>query len=373
MLWLTLVVGMAGCGDADKASRPRADGNIRLGAVLGGREDDAAFDHAREVRRFRFPEDHGAHPGFRSEWWYLTTVLEDETGREFGVQFTLFRQATRPPVAEAAPGKWRLSQVWLAHFAMTDVDGNRHVAFERWSRDHPKLAGIGLFPGESGPDTEIRAFLDDWTLVLHGEGGRLLASSGDWSAELGLTARLPVVLQGETGLSRKSPGQASYYYSWPRLAVKGTLTTDGRSHAVKGLGWFDHEWSTSVLADGQVGWAWFALHLDDGRSIMVFRLRREDGMRDPFDHGVLVQANGSHALLEAADFRLDPESGWRDPDGIEWPVAWTLHVGEEAWTVVAAINDQRMLTRIPYWEGIVHVHDATGSRSGSGYMELTGY
>lgn len=373
-VWLAVIfTGLVACGEVDDSPRGTAEGNIRLGAVLGGRHDDAAFEHASAIRKFRFPADHGAHPAFRSEWWYLTAVLEDQSGREFGVQFTLFRQAVQPRASEGAADPWRLSQVWLAHFAMTDVSGDRHVAFERWSRDHPALAGIAATPAGKNAAAGVRAFLDDWSMELHGDGGRLRAVSGDWAAELTLRPQLPIVLQGEGGLSRKSPGQASYYYSWPRLGLQGSVTVGGESFAVKGLGWFDHEWSTSVLADGQVGWAWFALHLADGRSIMAFRLRRTDGLRDPFDHGVLVQANGDYAPLEAADFQLEPQSTWRDPEGIEWPVAWTLRAGAEAWTVVAAIPDQRMLTRIPYWEGVVHVLGPGGARAGSGYMELTGF
>lgn len=373
VLLTVFLVGLAACGELEDTPRSTPQGDIRLGAVLGGRHDDAAFEHASGMRRFDFPADHGAHPAFRSEWWYLTAVLEDGTGREFGVQFTLFRQGMEPWTVAGADDPWRLSQVWLAHFAITDVKGDRHLAFERWSRDHPALAGVTAMPGGRKGGDGKRMFLDDWSMELHGSGGRLRASSGDWSAEFEISAQVPVVLQGEGGLSGKSPGQASWYYSWPRLVVQGGLAVDGEPFAVKGLGWFDHEWSTSVLADGQVGWSWFALHLEDGRSIMVFRLRRTDGMRDPFDHGVLVQANGEYAPLAAADFGLEPVSTWRDPEGIDWPVAWALRVGAESWTVVAAIPDQRMLTRIPYWEGVVHVRDRGGARTGSGYMELTGY
>ncbi len=364
---LLLLLGITACGPVDKVPVPPGEGAVRLGTVLGSQEDDAAFERATVQRTFVFPEDHGAHRNFRSEWWYLTLVLEDADERTYGAQFTLFRQAIRPPSNAVSDNPWDLTHVWLAHFAMTDVDGAEHVAFERWSRDHPQLAGV-----KRGGDN-VEAFLDDWSLHINTPGAHLAAASGDWQIELDLAASQPLIPQGDAGLSRKSAGQASYYYSWPRLEATGTLVAHGETYVVKGLGWLDHEWSTSVLAEGQMGWAWFALHLDDGRSVMAFRLRRRDGSRDPFDHGVMVQADGSYQPLHAADFQLEPDLKWRDPDGTEWPVGWVLDIGNESWVLRAAVEDQRMHTRIPYWEGVVYMQEKNGNRIGSGFMELTGF
>ena len=188
-----------------------------------------------------------------------------------------------------------------------------------------------------------------------------------------LQAALEPVLQGEQGWSRKSESQASYYYSWPRLQIVGEIGTGGETHKVRGLGWFDHEWSTSVLSDEQVGWEWFALSLDDERDLMVFRLRRQDGQRDRHDHGMLVAKDGSRRLLDSTDFELQPERTWTDPDGVGWPLGWRLTVGPEEFFIETPVDDQRMQTLIPYWEGLVVVRSTAGRRVGQGYMELTGY
>lgn len=354
----------------------REGGALRVGAVLGERSDDAAFERAVAPRPFLFPDDHGAHPAFRSEWWYLTCVLADEAGHEYGVQFTLFRQGLPRRTANQPDNPWTLDQAWLAHFAVTDVRMTRHTEYERLSRDHPALAGVVPVDPESN-NSGMRLFIDDWMMEI-GQGAASLSvsergSEGEWRADLALTATLPVIPQGEAGLSRKSEGQASYYYSWSRLRIDGALTRNGEAIVVKGLGWFDHEWSTSVLTDEQIGWAWFSLHLDDGRSLMVFRLRHRDGTRDPFDHGVIVDEAGRFAPLAATDFQLEPQVEWKGPDGVVWPIEWMLTLPDQKLRIRAAIPDQRMLTRIPYWEGVVHALGEDGESTGSGYMELTGY
>jgi predicted secreted hydrolase len=347
-------------------------GALRVGAVLGQHSDDAAFERAVEPRAFVFPDDHGVHADFRSEWWYLTCVLTDDAGHEYGVQFTLFRQALRPPGTGEPDNPWTLEGAYLAHFAITDVPGNRHVSFERLSRGHPALAAVTPRDPVAN-DSGMRLFIDDWKMDIDRDRATLTAADGEWKAELSLSATLPIIPQGDSGLSRKSANQASHYYSWPRFLVSGSLDKPGKKLAVKGLGWFDHEWSTSVLSDGQIGWAWFSLHLDDGRSVMVFRLRRRDGMRDPFDHGVVVERGGQYTPLTAAEFQLEPQAEWQGPDGVIWPIEWELELDGETLRIRAAIPDQRMRTRISYWEGVVHVLDGENQSAGSGYMELTGY
>lgn len=370
LLFVSLL--MAACDGADPVrTGDRSEGATRLGVVLGETADQSAFAKADVPRAFVFPTDHDQHPAFRSEWWYLTVALTDSTGREFGVQFTLFRQALRPPAPMVDQSLWSLDHAWLAHVAIVDVEHGEHRAWERLSRDHPALAGVTRDTGERG--AQVLAHLDDWELRITADGLALDAFAEGWRADLHLKARLPVIPQGEAGLSRKSAGQASYYYSWPGLAAAGTVQTPSGEFTVTGLGWFDHEWSTSVLSPEQSGWDWLAVHLDDGRSLMVFRLRRLDGQRDPFDHGVLVDKTGTHRVLDADDFELSPESYWRDPDGIDWPVSWRVRLGAESLRFHATIPDQRMQLRIPYWEGLIRVDDVNGRRIGSGYLELTGY
>ena len=352
------------CGCSPPPSEPLDSSSLRLGALLQEGANTQPFERAETARAFRFPEDHGAHPTFRSEWWYVTANLTAEDGRAFGVQFTIFRQAL---AAETAPpdNPWSSQQVYLAHFAISDVAAGEHTEAEWLSRAHPALAGA------DGTPPVVR--VGGWRLTFDESGFDVAATHSDIAVALRFDATKPVVAQGDAGLSRKSPGNASYYYSFPRLTVRGTLRSQDGQHAVTGLAWFDHEWSTSVLSDAQTGWDWFALHLRDGRDLMAFRLRRADGMRDPFDHGVIVAADGSHRGLTHEDFTLTPVRWWADADGVRWPVAWHLDTGGERLVIRAAFEDQRMQTLISYWEGVVWISNEEGERLGEGYMELTGY
>ena len=353
------------CGASDTNEAAVGAGRLAIQRVLTG--DDSGFLKAEAPRPFVFPEDHGAHPDYRSEWWYLTCTLAAGDGRRFGAQFTLFRQGlvARPPTANP----WRSGQVYLAHLALTDVAAGRHYEHARWARGHPMLAGA-----ESRP---FSVWMEDWRLFSTGEEFvplSLAARADDFALALEVHAGKPWVAQGEAGLSRKGKGEASYYYSFPRLKVSGSLETGGRDVTVQGLGWLDREWSTSVLSPAHRGWDWFGLHLDDGSDVMVFRLRRHDGTRDPFDAGLRVGEDGERTALDRDDFELTVTRTWRDVEGIEWPVAWRLEgLADEPWRIEAVLNDQRMDTTIVYWEGLVDVRDAHGARLGEGYMELTGY
>jgi predicted secreted hydrolase len=363
LLGLCAALLLTGCSaDLPEAELPLA-GQLRLGAVLGEGSADG-FAMATLPRRFEFPADHGPHPEFRSEWWYLTVALSDASGAELGVQFTLFRQALRPePVAPANP--WQTTQIYLAHFAVTDVEANRHRAHERFARGHPSLAGVEAAP--------FKLWLEDWRLVAEAGGWRLIAATGEQAVDLLLTMDQPVVLQGDAGLSRKGPQQASYYYSVPGIPVTGRVRAGGRTRQVTGRAWLDREWSTSVLSAGQVGWDWLALDLGGNRRAMVYQLRRRDGFRDPFDQGLLIEPDGRVRRLVADDFRLRPLRHWRDDDGTRWPVAWLLELDGHDYRVEALVDDQKMDTSVSYWEGLVAVYDSTGARSGRGYLEMTGY
>lgn len=368
------VPGAVGCADSDTGRDWQ--GGVR--GTLGAVDDAAGFARADRAIALSFPQDHGPHPAFRSEWWYLTAVLATARGREFGVQFTVFRRGLQP-MGDAAPATagaaaWRSGQVYMAHFALSDLQERRHFEDERLARGHPALAGAVAAPFETYVEgwrlasvapaapapVPARAF---WPLALRGE-------SREFAVDLTLTGGKPIVAQGDGGLSRKGPNNASYYYSIPRVRALGSVVVDGERHQVAGNAWMDREWSTSVLAPEYAGWDWFALHLDDGRDLMVYRMRRSDGRASGYDSGVLVDADGTARALSAADFSLTPQAFWR-----QWPVAWRLALrGEDApWTVEAAFEDQVMTTSITYWEGVAHARASTGERVGSGYMELTGY
>ena len=364
--WLLL----SACGQTPGDAVPGGSGGLRLADVLGA-QSSLEFARADVVRPFRFPEDHGAHPEFRSEWWYLVSTLRSTQDEEFGVQFTLFRQAVGPYTP--AQREWDLLQAYLGHVAVTDVASGMHRHAQRLSRAHPQLAAVSV-------DGGWRAHIEGWQLAQDGGEDsplRLQARFGDGnSVDLTLQPECDVVLQGQQGLSHKSADSASYYYSWPRLRARGELAISGRTHVVEGLAWLDREWSTSVLAPHLSGWNWFALHLEDGRSVMVYSMTRKDGGRDPFDHGVVVTACGpdqQQRVLSSADFALRPLDWWQDDHGRRWPVRWALTLGAERFTIDALVEDQLMDTLVTYWEGIAAVTNAAGDDAGRAYMELTGY
>ena len=346
---------------------------LRLGAVLGDRGlddrglgDQEGFERAEQIRPFVFPADHGPHERFRSEWWYLTAQLANEFGAEFGVQFTVFRQSLG--AGQESDNPWRTPQVYMAHAAVTAVREQRHWEAQRLARGHPRLAGASPVP--------FRVWVDGWTLAGrdgHFAEQRLTVTTDDFRLALDFDVVKAPVLQGDRGLSAKGPGQASYYYSVPRLNAHGSLWIGEVAHQVHGSAWLDREWSTSVLSTAQVGWDWFALQLDDATELMAFRLRRDDGIRDPYDHGLRVDAAGVGTPLKVADFELVPEIYWTDDRGVSWPLQWRLVLADRVLRIRAAVPDQRMDTAIVYWEGLVGVFEESGRRVGQGYMELTGY
>ena len=357
--------------------RPRAhlenstiDG-VSVGSAMGG-DANTGYQRAYQPRPFVFPADHGPHPAFRNEWWYVTGNLADATGREFGYQLTLFRIALAPtaPIADSA---WRTNQVYMGHFALTDVADNRHRAFERFSRGAMGLAGAQAAP--------LRVWLEDWELTSTGPEPfplRVRAHQDDIAVDLLLDTAKPLVLQGEQGLSQKSaePGNASYYYSLTRLPTRGTITLNGQIFTVSGASWLDREWSTSALGPEQSGWDWFALQLDDGRDVMFYRLRRKDGGVDPFSKGMLVAADGSARVLRWNEVDLQPLGTWTSPrTGDRYPAGWRLRVPTEKLdlTVTPKIADQEMRLTVRYWEGAVAVHDHASDRElqGQGYLEMT--
>jgi len=355
-----------------KRSTPPGGRGFSVTQVLGGPAGEG-FRRATSARRFVFPRDHGSHPGFRTEWWYFTGNLETKEGRRFGYQLTFFRLALTPaPVAR--PSRWGANEVFMAHFAVTDVAGKRFSWRERFGRAALGLAGAGGKP--------LRVTLDDWSATESAENPwimRLAAAGEDAAIDLDVRSIKPVVLNGERGVSRKgsAPGNASYYYSLPRLATSGTIRAGGETFRVAGLSWLDREWSTSALESGQVGWDWFALQLDDGRDVMFYRLRRRDGSVDPWSGGTLVAADGDGRHLGGDEVRVEALGWWQSPEsGIRYPSRWRLLVPGENLDleIVPRLDRQELLASVRYWEGAVAVRGrGEGSPGGSGYVELTGY
>lgn len=368
---LCLVLLASACGP-DTA--PDVD-VTRVSEALGG-EAGEGYARADRHREFRFPEDHGPHADFRNEWWYLTGNLDAEDGSRYGFQLTLFRIALSPHPRSSEPtgptSAWGTRQVWMGHFAVTDVERRRHLGFERFSRGALGLAGAQPSP--------LRVWLEDWSLTGGEDAAfpwRLRAAAGDVVLQLELHGLKDIVLQGDRGLSRKSaaPGNASYYYSLPRLSAAGELSVGEARHRVSGLAWLDREWSTSALGPGQSGWDWFALQLSDGRDLMFYRLRRKDGSTDPLSAGTLVSTDGDIRRLDADSVQVEVLDHWESADGVRYPAAWRLTIAglDDPLEIRPVIADQLMETTVRYWEGAVDVTTPGDGMTGRGYVELAGY
>lgn len=342
---------------------------LELAQILGG-GDTEGYARADRPRAFRFPDDHGPHPAFRSEWWYFTGNLADAGGRRFGYELALFRFALEPGAPER-PSQWATHQVYMGHLALTDVAARRFRYSQRFAR-----AALGLAGAEAAP---FRVWLEDWSVGGDGFPWRLTAASEAFRLELALAPRKPIVPQGEDGWSRKGAqaGNASYYYSIPRLATEGTITIEGTRHAVAGESWLDREWSTSALEEDQVGWDWFGLQLDDGHELMYYRLRRRDGTVDAHSAGAFVLPDGTRRGLGHADVTLEVLDRWHSPRGGTYPARWRLAVPalDLALEIAPVLPDQELDVTPRYWEGAVDVTGARAGRpvTGRGYAELTGY
>ena len=334
--------------------------------------DTAGFERASAVRPFQFPADHGPHPDFRDEWWYITGNLEGPEARRFGFQITFFRHGLRRG-KRPGPSNWSGQDAWMAHFALTDVTGQHYASFQRISREAVGLAGARAEP--------FKVWLDDWSIEGSSDGGfpwHFRAQQDGVALDLQLNPGKPPVLQGDHGLSQKSaePGNASYYYSMTRMAARGHVTLAGASIPVSGLAWLDREWSTSMLAPDQAGWDWFSLQMDDGTDLMYFRMRRKDGTDDPLSSGALIAVDGSSRHLDREDVNLAALKRWVSPAGYDYPAEWRLSIARFGQTLIVkpVLADQEFRHDARYWEGAVDVLDAaTGKLRGRGYVELTGY
>lgn len=330
------------------------------------------FEMALTRRAFEFPRDHGPHPEFRHEWWYFTGHLDAANGERFGFELTFFRYALTPQLQPAPTAShWRSHQVYVAHFAVTDVSGRRFHSAERRDRDALQLAGARAQP--------LRVWLQDWTLDSAGTEWQLSAGDATYALKLVLEPAVAPILNGEDGLSRKAPqpGAASYYYSIPRLTARGELKRAAQRLEVAGTAWLDREWGSGALARDQQGWDWFALQLDDGGALMFYALRKRSGARDPFSAGTWIGPNGVARRLTSSDVEIEVLDHWRSPRGGSYPSRWRLRLpalGLEL-ELEPVLANQELDTTPRYWEGAVDARGHRGGRptTGRGYVELTGY
>jgi predicted secreted hydrolase len=316
----------------------------------------------------QFPRDHGAHPAFRTEWWYVTGWLAGEGGRELGFQITFFR--SRPRIAEGNPSAFAPRQLVFAHAALADPREGRLLHDQRAAR-----AGFGLADAREG-DTDVR--VDDWSLRHGPDGYAARIPARDFALELAFTPTQGVLLQGERGYSRKGPlaEQSSYYYSRPQLAVEGVVAHGARTERVSGRAWLDHEWSSEYIAPQAVGWDWVGLNLADGGALMAFRMRGREAEAF-WAGGALRGADGRVRTFGPDEIRFESRRRWKSPrTEVEYPVAMRVRAGDLALDLDPLMDDQELDSRAStgtiYWEGAVRA-SAGGRAVGAGYLELTGY
>ena len=320
-------------------------------------------------RTLQFPQDYGAHPGHRTEWWYVTGWLNTPDGKPLGFQVTFFRSRTEHDPAN--PSAFAPKQLVIGHAALSDPAAGHLLHDQRSARE-----GFGLAWAKTG-DTDVK--LEDWRM-RRAPDGRYLVSvrGGELAFELQLVPTQPVLLEGEAGFSRKGPqaAHASYYYSEPHLAVSGTVTSKGKPVSVKGSAWLDHEWSSQVLDTNAAGWDWTGINLDDGGALMAFQIRARDGGK-LWAHATLRDGAGRLTQYGPDQVGFVPQTHWKSArTGATYPVATTITTGAMRWQLKPLQPDQeldsRRSTGAVYWEGAVTV-ERDGRPLGRGYLELTGY
>jgi predicted secreted hydrolase len=345
-------------------------------------EDEDAYLSVTGPCNLEFPKDHGAHPGYRTEWWYYTGNLRAENDNRYGFQLTFFRSQISPPGAEKnwprRPSAWRTAQVYLAHAAVSDIAGQQHLQAETLSR-----AALGM-AGSTQAAQHTTVFLNNWSAQIEAELHTLKVNTADFSYELNLKPAKPAVLHGDRGYSLKgaTPERASCYYSFTRLGGQGRITIGGETVAVTGSAWMDHEFSTALLEPGISGWDWFSLQLSDGTEIMVFLLRTETGRLHTASSGTFIDEDGTTRPIAKTEINVQVLDTWKSKQSAaRYPARWRMQIAPLKIDVKLSSNlpDQEMRTLgstgETYWEGSVSLEGFKDKLpvKGEGYVELTGY
>ncbi|MCG8686848.1 MAG: carotenoid 1,2-hydratase [Desulfobacterales bacterium] len=370
---------------------PEPNDTVDIAQALSSDQDDACFARADQPRSIEFPQDLGPHNRYKTEWWYYTGNLFTNAGRHFGYQLTFFRQAIDcvPPDKGEGRSDWRFNQLYFAHFAITDTQAGKFYSFQRMTRGSLGLAGAQAAP--------FFVWIDNWSAKAapgQGEKASVILKARDQeqsgnqkkpsskSAQINLTVTRtkPVILQGQSGWSKKGPGlsDASYYYSFPGMETSGELILGDTTHEVSGFSWFDHEWSTSALNSDVAGWDWFAIHFDSGphkgMDLMVCQVRKADGSPNGYEFGSISFPDGRYTILGKDDFSIRNSRTWTSPEsGRTYPSQWTIKIpGQElTFEVVPVMAGQEHTHMFTYYEGAVKV--SSKSSSGFGHVEMTGY
>jgi predicted secreted hydrolase len=374
-VWIVavLLVLMTVAGAGWSASRPTA--TSVSSAVLLPVTSSGTFKRVIGPMPLSFPKDDGAHPDYQTEWWYYTGNVTAQDGRAFGYQLTFFRRALIGPDEKTErSSKWAADQVYLAHFALTDVQTGSYQAFERTERGAAGLAGAQV-------DPLYHVWLHDWQVRQTGPTSyQVIAAQDGIKIDLTLQDSKGPVLEGDQGYSQKgqNPGNASIYVSQTRLLTSGTVTIAGQSIPVQGTSWMDHEFGTSALGPGEVGWDWFSIQLDDDSELMAYTIRKSDGSLDAYSRGLIIGKDGSLRALGIQDFQIEVKKTWKSVhSGGVYPAEWVITVPSERLTLQVSplLADQELNVSFVYWEGAVKIDGQRGDQpvSGKGYVELTGY
>jgi predicted secreted hydrolase len=329
---------------------------------------DVDYPDVRSGVALAFPDDEGAHPSYRSEWWYITGWMRDDDSQESGFQITFFRN--RPGVAEASSSRFAPRQLLFAHAALA-APSEQHLRIDQ----RAARQGFGL---ASASEHTLQVRIGDWSLIQEGNTYSAAIRANAFALELAFEARQPVLLQGDRGVSRKGPEphDASYYYSRPQLIVSGSVAHGDRVRRVSGIAWLDHEWSSRYLTRGAVGWDWFGINFDDGSALMAFRIRDVHG-EALWAGGSVRDARGVLRVFTPDEIAFVPERRWKSPrTGITYPVSLRVRAGGLEAMLEPLFPDQELDARagigVVYWEGAVRAL-IDGRVAGRGYLELTGY
>jgi predicted secreted hydrolase len=369
LMLMTVSISFAGCN----CSKSNTGGvKINIIEALSG-TDTEGYSKADKVIDFKFPRDHGTHDDFRNEWWYFTGNLSDEDGNRFGYQLTIFR-ISLSPLTTTRTSDWGTTQIYMAHFTISDMKNEEFYCFEKFNRDAVGLAGF--------QDDPFKINVENWYILGANDGDfpwQLHASQNGITLSVEVTPLKDIVFEGDSGLSYKSVDKtsASYYYSITRLATEGYIEINGTRFNVSGNSWLDREWSTSALSEEQGGWDWFSLQLDDNTETVYFQLRYKDGSVYPYNEGLIVAADGTTTKLGTGDIALKVLDTWKSSTGVIYPVKWEAEVTTTGKTLIveAAFPNQELDLSTRYWEGAVNIYDSENPNViiGTGYMELTGY
>jgi len=325
--------------------------------------------------RYEFPRDHFNHEEFQTEWWYYTGNVTASEGRQFGFELTFFRQGVDRSPGEA--GTWDVRDVYLAHLALSDLEGGKFYHVEHVNRAGPGIAGVS--------EVEKRIWNENWRVRWNGEEQQLEAVDEGYSLSLKLVPEKRPVIHGENGISQKADGagHASHYISLTRLKTEGTIRPAGKSYAVSGLAWMDHEFFTGQLATDQAGWDWVSIQLNDHTELMLYRMRKKDGSTDPYSSGTFIDAKGQATHLRFSDFSMTPAGEtWKSPaTGTSYPIEWNLVVPKLKLQLSAQtrLKSQELASQSriapSYWEGAMRFQGQKENTAvmGAGYLEMTGY